>query len=176
MNFITLENVSKIFRLRAGRKLIRDHILDQFRKRAPANDFYALKNISFQVASHENVAIIGANGAGKSTLLSMIVGLTKPDTGSVQVTGRVAALLELGSGFHPDLTGLENVTLNAALLGYDEKQARDLMGQIVDFAEISKFINEPLRTYSAGMMMRLAFSVAVHVDPAVMIVDEILGV
>ncbi|HWB82793.1 MAG TPA: ABC transporter ATP-binding protein [Bryobacteraceae bacterium] len=175
MNIITLDNVSKVFRLKADRKLLRDHIADRFRDRA-ANDFYALKNVSFQVSQHESVAIVGANGAGKSTLLSLVVGLTKPDAGRIEVEGRVAALLELGSGFHPDLTGMENIFLNAALLGYGEKQVRNVLGQIIEFAEIGEFIHEPLRSYSSGMIVRLAFSVAVHVDPAILIIDEVLAV
>jgi ABC-type polysaccharide/polyol phosphate transport system ATPase subunit len=176
MNVITVENISKIFRRTGGRKLIRDHVLDLFRGNDTTHDFYALKDLSFQVAAQESVAIIGANGAGKSTLLSMVVGLAKPDKGKVEVNGRVAALLELGSGFHPDLTGTENVFLNAALLGFNEKQTKELIGSIVEFAELRDVMNEALRTYSTGMMMRLAFSIAVHVDPAILIVDEVLGV
>jgi ABC-type polysaccharide/polyol phosphate transport system ATPase subunit len=175
MNVITVDNVSKVFKRNNGRKLIRDYVLDQFRP-SQTDKFYALKDVSFQVNTQESVAIIGANGAGKSTLLSLIVGLVPPDTGRIEVNGRIAALLELGSGFHPDLTGLENISLNAALLGYHEKQSKDLIDPIVEFAELRKFINEPLRTYSSGMIVRLAFSVAVHVDPAVLIVDEVLAV
>ena len=122
------------------------------------------------------MAIIGSNGAGKSTLLSIVAGLARPDKGTVKVNGRVAALLELGSGFHPDLTGRENVYLNAALLGFNHRQTKDMFDDVVDFAGVRDFIDEPLRTYSNGMMMRLAFSVAVSVDPDVLIVDELLAV
>ena len=138
--------------------------------------FDALKGVSFQVAKGEGLAVIGSNGAGKSTLLSIVTGLAKPDKGKVAVNGRVAALLELGSGFHPDLTGAENVYLNAALLGFSERQTEDMFEDIVEFAGVREFIDEPLRTYSSGMMMRLAFSVAVNVDPDILIIDEVLAV
>jgi len=122
------------------------------------------------------VAIVGANGAGKSTLLSLAVGLAAPDEGSVTVSGRIAALLELGSGFHPELTGRENVFLNASLLGLTKKRTEEVFERVVEFSEIGDFIDEPLRTYSSGMMMRLAFSVAVNADPDFLIVDEVLAV
>jgi len=138
--------------------------------------FYALKNISFRISQGENVAIVGANGAGKSTLLSLAVGLASPDEGSIEVSGRIAALLELGSGFHPDLTGRENVFLNASLLGLTRKKADEIFARVVEFSEIGDFIDEPLRTYSSGMTMRLAFSVAVNVEPDFLIVDEVLAV
>src|SRR6185503_11512046 len=118
--------------------------------------------------SGESMAVVGPNGAGKSTLLSLVAGLSKADSGSIAVNGRVAALLELGSGFHPDLTGAENVRINAALLGLNRAQARASFDQIVDFSGIGDFMDEPLRTYSTGMMMRLAFSVAVNVDPDIL--------
>lgn len=175
MSLITLENVSKTFRLQTGRKLLREYVRDRFRK-DPGDKFYALKDVSFKVELHESVGVIGRNGAGKSTLLSMIAGLAQPDEGRLEVNGRVAALLELGSGFHPDLTGLENINLNAALLGYNQRQARSVLDGIIDFAEIGQFIHQPLRTYSAGMVVRLAFSVAVHVEPAILVVDEVLAV
>src|ERR1035437_2693646 len=175
MSLITLEHVSKTFRLHTGRKLLREHLHDRFRKN-PADKFYALKDISFNVDFHESVGVIGRNGAGKSTLLSMIAGLAQPDEGRLEVNGRVAALLELGSGFHPDLTGIENITLNAALLGFSGRQTRTALESIVDFAEVGQFINQPLRVYSAGMVVRLAFSVAVHVEPTILVIDEALAV
>jgi len=138
--------------------------------------FQALKGVSFEVAPGESLAVVGANGAGKSTLLSLVTGLSRPDKGTVIVNGRVAALLELGSGFHPDLTGMENVFLNASLLGFTEKRTRALAGEIVEFAGVRDFIDEPLRTYSQGMVVRLAFSVAVNVDPDILIIDEVLAV
>jgi ABC-type polysaccharide/polyol phosphate transport system ATPase subunit len=175
MEVIQVRNVSKKFRRHVARKLIRDHVRDLF-QRQPDQYFYALRDVSFAVQDGESVALVGSNGAGKSTLLSIVAGLCRPDEGSVHVGGRVAALLELGSGFHPDLTGVENVMLNAALLGFTENEAKSRMAQIVEFSELAEFVNEPIRTYSSGMVARLAFSVAVHVDPAVVIIDETLSV
>jgi len=122
------------------------------------------------------VGIMGRNGAGKSTLLCLISGLAEPTRGSITVNGRVAALLALGAGFHPDLTGRENLLLNAALMGFSEKEARGRQDEIIDFSGIADFIDEPLRTYSTGMGMRLAFSIAVNVEPEILIVDEVLAV
>jgi ABC-type polysaccharide/polyol phosphate transport system ATPase subunit len=176
MALIEVNRVSKFFRRNQGRKLLREQLVDMFRLRREHDFFCALRNVSFEVAEGESVAIIGENGAGKSTLLSLVTGLAQPDEGTVRVNGRVAALLTLGSGFHPDLTGEENVYMNAALLGFSEREARAAFPAIVEFSEIGKFITEPIRTYSSGMTLRLAFSVAVHVNPAILIVDEVLGV
>jgi ABC-type polysaccharide/polyol phosphate transport system ATPase subunit len=172
---IVCENVWKTFRLHTHQKLLRQHLASWFGG-AGFTHFDALKGVSFEVAKGEGLAVIGSNGAGKSTLLSVVTGLAKPDKGKIGVNGRVAALLELGSGFHPDLTGSENVYLNAALLGFSERQTKDMFDDIVEFAGVRDFIDEPLRTYSSGMMMRLAFSVAVNVDPDVLIIDEVLAV
>jgi ABC-type polysaccharide/polyol phosphate transport system ATPase subunit len=174
MALIEVNSVSKIFRRNTGRKLLREQLMDLFRRPSEEDMFYALRNVSFRVAEGESVALIGENGAGKSTMLSLVTGLARPDEGSITVHGRVAALLELGSGFHPDLTGEENVMMNAALLGFTERQAKARFPSIVEFSEIAEFINQPLRTYSSGMVVRLAFSVAVHVDPAILIVDEVV--
>jgi lipopolysaccharide transport system ATP-binding protein len=123
------------------------------------------------------MAVVGSNGAGKSTLLSLVAGLSKPDVGSIAVNGRIAALLELGSGFHHDLTGAENITLNASLLGLSRKRTAQLFDQIVEFSGIGhEFIGEPIRTYSSGMVMRLAFSVAINMDPDLLLIDEVLAV
>jgi ABC-type polysaccharide/polyol phosphate transport system ATPase subunit len=120
---------------------------------------------------------VGQNGAAKSTLLSLVAGLSKPDSGSIAVNGRIAALLELGSGFHQDLTGAENVTLNASLLGLTRKRTTEIFDQIVEFSGIAhEFIDEPIRTYSSGMVMRLAFSVAINMDPDLLLIDEVLSV
>ena len=172
---IILEGVSKAFSRATGRMLLRSHVRSWF-GRIPHRPFFALKNVSFRVGHSESVAILGANGAGKSTLLSVVAGLAEPDTGQVTINGRVAALLELGSGFHQDLTGAENVYLNASLLGLSQKRTAALFDEIVDFAGIGDFIQEPLRTYSTGMIMRLAFSVAVNVDPDILILDEVTAV
>jgi ABC-type polysaccharide/polyol phosphate transport system ATPase subunit len=128
------------------------------------------------VAWLEGLAIIGRNGAGKSTLLSLLAGLAPPDRGTIEVNGRVAALLELGSGMHPDLSGAENIYLNAALLGFGEKETRALFDPIVEFAGVGDFIHQPLRTFSSGMHLRLAFAIAVNVNPDILIVDEVLAV
>ena len=175
MAIVTCNNVWKTFRQHAKRKLLREQLASWFH-RDPASEFVALKGISFEVKHAEGLAVIGSNGAGKSTLLSVITGLAVPDKGTIEVTGRVAALLELGSGFHPDLTGTENVYLNASLLGFSYRQTREMFDSIVDFAGIGDFIFEPLRTYSSGMIVRLAFSVAVNVDPDILIIDEVLAV
>ena len=172
---IELSSVSKTFPRHAGRMLLRSHLKKIFEPKV-ADYFYAIKNVSFMVSHGENVGIIGANGAGKSTLLSLIVGLSTPNEGTVKVVGKVAGLLELGSGFHPDLTGKENIFLNASLLGLSRKRTEEIYQTVVEFAEIGGFIEEPLRTYSTGMMLRLGFSVAVNVDPDFLIVDEVLAV
>ncbi|MGA2347733.1 MAG: ABC transporter ATP-binding protein [Candidatus Sulfotelmatobacter sp.] len=155
--------------------LLRNH-LTRFLTRQKDNPFFALKHVSFCVERGESLAVIGSNGAGKSTLLGLVAGISQPDEGTVTVDGQVTALLELGSGFHPSLTGRENVRLNAALLGLSRRQTAEAFERIVDFSGIREFIDEPLRTYSTGMMMRLAFSVAINRDPEVLLIDEILAV
>jgi lipopolysaccharide transport system ATP-binding protein len=173
--FVQFTRVSKRFPRQAKRLLLRGYLKTLFGK-TQREQFYALKDITFTIRHGESVAIVGSNGAGKSTLLSLVAGLVEPDEGTLQVSGRVVALLELGSGFHPDLTGRENVFLNGSLLGLSRKAAQDTYDAVVEFAEIGEFIEEPLRTYSMGMMLRLAFSVAVNMDPDVLIVDEVLAV
>jgi ABC-type polysaccharide/polyol phosphate transport system ATPase subunit len=173
---IQFRDVWKGFQRHTGRLLLRSHIQNALAAHRHTEKFYALKDVSFQLDHGECLAVIGANGAGKSTLLNLVAGLVPPERGSVRVNGRVAALLELGSGFHPDLTGTENVRLNAALLGIKPKQMESVFPEIVDFSELSDFMDEPLRTYSAGMVMRLAFSVAVSVDPDILLIDEVLAV
>ena len=175
MKVIEFQEVSKSFHLHAGRLLLRQRLMRSF-QRSDSNRFYALKELSFHVDAGEGVAVIGANGAGKSTLLGLVSGLSQPDAGTVMVDGRVAALLELGSGFHPDLTGAENVRLNASLLGLDRTRTHELFNGIVEFSGIGNFIREPLRTYSSGMVMRLAFAVAINVDPEILLIDEVLAV
>lgn len=138
--------------------------------------FYALKDVSFDVARGEIVGIIGRNGAGKSTLLKVISGIFKPEKGEVVTAGRVAPLLELGCGFDLELSGKENIYLNGAVLGFDEQFLDQKYYDIVDYAELEDFINMPIKTYSSGMLMRLAFSICTIVEPEVLIVDEILAV
>ncbi len=175
MALIEFENVSKTFKQGTGSKILFRHIQELVFRRH-RNVFYALRDVSFSLDHGESLAVMGRNGAGKSTLLSMVAGLARPNQGSVSVSGKVAALLELGSGFHGDLTGAENLWLNAALLGLTRKRTAEVFDSIVDFSGIGDFIFQPLRTYSTGMVMRLAFAVAVNVDPDILIVDEVLAV
>jgi lipopolysaccharide transport system ATP-binding protein len=175
MNVIEFHNVSKKYHRHAGQMLLRNH-LTRLLARQREVPFYALKRVSFSVERGESLAVIGGNGAGKSTVLGLVAGISKADEGSVSVSGQVAALLELGSGFHPDLTGRENVRLNAALLGLSRRQTAAAFEAIVEFSGIRDFIDEPLRTYSTGMMMRLAFSVAINRDPEILLIDEVLAV
>ena len=172
---IEFEGVSKSFRHGAGARLLRGHLQAWLRGHG-SQRFFALSDVSFRLEAGESMAVVGRNGAGKSTLLSLVAGLARPDAGRVTVEGRVAALLELGSGFHPDLTGAENLRLNAALLGLSRRRTEEISGAVADFADIGDFLREPLRTYSTGMLMRLAFAIAVHVDPDILIVDEVLAV
>jgi len=175
MALIEFENVSKTFKQGTGAKILFRHMQDKLQSRE-RHLFYAVRDVSFTLDHGESLAIIGRNGAGKSTLLSLVAGLSRPNRGRVEISGKVAALLELGSGFHGDLTGVENLWLNAALLGLTRKKTAELFDAIVDFSGIGDFVFQPLRTYSTGMVMRLAFAVAVHVDPDILIVDEVLAV
>jgi ABC-type polysaccharide/polyol phosphate transport system ATPase subunit len=174
MSFIRFQGVSKTFVRQSKRMLLRNLLTGGFSKRDAR--FHALRNVSFEIHEGETVGVIGGNGAGKSTLLSLVAGISYPDEGNVTVDGRVAALLELGSGFHGDLNGVENILLNASLLGLPRKKTMEKLDEIIDFSGVGEFIKEPLRTYSSGMMMRLAFSVAINVDPAFLVIDEVLAV
>jgi ABC-type polysaccharide/polyol phosphate transport system ATPase subunit len=145
-------------------------------RRVVAEDFWALKGVSFEVPKGTTFGLIGENGSGKSTMLKCLTKILRPDSGSVQVNGKVSALLELGAGFHPELSGRENVYLNGAILGLSQKELRKRFDGIVDFAGIGKFIDEPVKNYSSGMYVRLGFSVAINVDPEVLLVDEVLAV
>ena len=145
--------------------------LNQTRKR-----FIALENISFEVYKGECFGIIGKNGAGKSTLLGLAAGVLKPDSGKIRIKGKVCPLLELGAGFHPDLTGRENIILNGILLGMTKREILKKIDEIVEFAELEEFIDQPIRTYSSGMLARLGFSVIAHLEPDILLIDEILAV
>lgn len=173
---IEVIGISKFYKRRASRELAAKRLHDAIRSKPAQKEFWALRNISFSVGNGEKVGIIGGNGAGKSTLLSIVAGVTAPSTGHVRATGRLSALLELGAGFHPDLTGRENAITYAALVGLKRREALDRLESIVEFSELGAFIDQPLRTYSSGMTSRLAFSVAAHVDPEVLILDEVLAV
>ena len=172
---IGFQGVSKYFHRQARQMLLRERVVNLFRS-SPHERFYALQDVSFTLKEGESLGIVGHNGAGKSTLLNIATSLCLPSEGSVTINGRVAALLELGSGFHRDLTGAENVIINASMLGLTRRQTRERFDEIVEFSGVREFINEPLRAYSTGMVMRLAFAVAVNVDPDILIIDEVLGV
>jgi len=163
---IELKGVSKSFPLRTS---------GWFGRLRP-DRFTALSNINLAVQPGESVAVLGRNGAGKSTLLNLISGVVPPTTGSLRTEGHLTALLELGTGFHPDLTGRENVFLNASLSGLSRLETTRRFGSIVEFSELEEFIGDPLRTYSSGMWLRLAFAIAVHADPEILLIDEILAV
>ena len=174
MAAIDADHVSKTYRVRRERsRTFKEWALRQY---APATVVEALKDVSFSVEAGETYGIVGANGSGKSTLLKLLAGTSKPTTGTVEVDGRVSALLELGAGFHPDFTGRENVYLNASLLGLSRKETERVLPEIVAFAELGDFFDAAVKTYSSGMYMRLAFSVAAFVDPDVLLIDEILAV
>lgn len=155
---------------------LKDRVFSLFRGRRNRSSFTALDGVSLSITAGTTVGLLGANGSGKSTLLKLIGGILTPDSGTVQVRGRVAALLELGAGFHPDLSGRENVYLNAALLGLSRAETDALFDDIVEFSGIAPFIDNEVKFYSSGMYMRLAFAVAVHTDPDVLLVDEVLAV
>jgi ABC-type polysaccharide/polyol phosphate transport system ATPase subunit len=172
---VRLESITKSYSRRPVRPFLRTFLWSRL-KPVPQEPFYALRDVSLELKEGESLGVVGANGAGKSTLLSIVAGLCWPDRGVVEVNGKLAALLELGSGFHPDLTGAENARLNAALLGLSRSEVREKFDEIVEFSGIGEFIHEPLRKYSAGMTLRLAFSVAMAVEPDVLLIDEVLAV
>lgn len=173
---IIVDHVSKWFNKRSSRSF-KDAIVN-FARRRPvrSQQFQALNDVSFSIGEGESVAVMGLNGSGKSTTLKLVSGVLEPDEGRVLTRGRIAGLIEVGAGFHPDLTGRENVFLNAAILGMSEKETRARFDEIVAFSEIGDFIDQEVKHYSSGMFMRLAFSVAIHVELDVLLVDEVLAV
>lgn len=172
---ITLEGVSKKYKLFDDKKARMMEALHPLKKQYH-KDFYALNNINLEVRQGEILGIVGVNGSGKSTLLKIISGIIQPTTGTVKVYGHVVPMLELGSGFNPEFTGLENIYFYNSIHGYSRKQTAEILDSILDFAEIGSFIHQPLKTYSSGMKARLAFAVSVNIDPDILILDEVLSV
>ena len=175
MNMIEFKNVHKYFHLQ-HQKTLKEFVQAFFRKQKTLERIHALKDADFSIQKGESVGIIGRNGAGKSTVLKLIAGVSSPTSGTIRVKGKVAPLIELGAGFHPELSGRENIFLNGVILGLTEEQIHERFQDIVDFAEIHQFIDSPVKVYSSGMYMRLAFSVAIMIKPEIMLIDEILAV
>ena len=174
---IQADHVSMRFRMYATKTTnLKEWIVKRLKRQHKYEDFYALNDVNLTVERGEVLGIVGRNGSGKSTLLKVISGIYKPSAGQVVTAGRVAPMLELGSGFDLELSGDENIFLNGAILGFGEQYLKERYDEIVAFSELSEFINMPLKTYSSGMIMRLAFSVAALIDPEILIVDEILAV
>ena len=174
---IRVDHASMNFRMNVNRTTsLKEWVISKLKHQLRYQDFYALNDVSFSVERGEVLGIIGVNGSGKSTLLKVISGIYKPTAGSVVTAGRVAPMLELGSGFDYELSGRENIFLNGAIMGYSEELLKSRYQEIVDFSELGDFIYQPIKTYSSGMTMRLAFSVATLVEPEILIVDEILAV
>lgn len=172
---IKVENLNKVYKL-YDKPIDRMKEALSLSKKKYSRDHYALKDISFEIKKGETIGIIGVNGSGKSTLLKIITGVLTQTTGYVQVNGKISALLELGAGFNPEYTGLENIYLNGTMMGYSKDDMDDRVQPIVEFADIGEFINQPVKTYSSGMFARLAFAVAINVEPDILIVDEALSV
>jgi ABC-type polysaccharide/polyol phosphate transport system ATPase subunit len=172
---IKFDHVTKKFS-KLSQKTFKEFIPALIRGEQTTESFTALNKISFEIKRGETVGIIGPNGSGKSTILKLIAGVMSPNSGKIMVKGKISPLIELGAGFHPELTGSENIYLNGAILGLKRKEIDKNFQSIVDFAELQEFINQPVKHYSSGMYMRLAFAVAVHVHPEILIVDEILSV
>ncbi len=184
MPIIDIDNIGKFYRIGANKERclsLRDEIAKRLspkarRSRAAEREFWALKNVSFSVLEGEVVGIIGGNGAGKTTLLKILSRITPPTEGKVTLRGRVASLLEVGTGFHPELTGRENTYLNGAILGMTRGEVGRKFDEIMAFAEIDRFLDTPVKRYSSGMYVRLAFAIAAHLDPDILLVDEVLAV
>lgn len=177
-SIVAVHNLGKQYRrYHADRPLtLQEAVLNGMRWLQPMERFWALRDISFEIPSGRMFGILGHNGAGKSTLLRLIGGVGRPDEGNVETRGRIGALLDLGVGFHPDLTGRENVFINGVISGLTRSEVKERFEAIISFAELEGFVDSPLRTYSTGMQMRLGFSIAVHTDPEILLIDEVLAV
>ncbi len=177
---IELVDVTKVYRRYGGRQFatLKSALLQRslLRELRPEETFQALRNVSFAVTPGQTYGVIGRNGSGKSTALKLVAGITKPTSGTVKVRGRISALIELGAGFHPEISGRENVFINGIMLGLTRREIQKRFDEIVEFAELKDFIDAPVKSYSSGMYMRLGFAVAIHVDPDVLLVDEVLAV
>lgn len=177
MDMVNVKHVTMNFRITNDKiTSLKEYVVARMEHRLQYKEFSALDDISFQVKKGEVLGIIGKNGAGKSTLLKIIAGVLKPTAGTITLGGNVVPMLELGSGFDPDLSGSENIYLNGAILGYDKQFLEEKYEEIVRFSELEEFISMAIRNYSSGMLMRLAFSIATVVEPEILIVDEILSV
>ncbi|MDK2917583.1 MAG: lipopolysaccharide transport system ATP-binding protein [Candidatus Petromonas sp.] len=174
---VDIKNVSMKFNMTTEKiTTIKEYVIKLAKRQVFYNEFWALKNIDFQIYKGEVFGILGLNGAGKSTLLKIIAGVLKPTKGEVRVYGSMAPLIELGAGFDPELTARENIFLNGAVLGYSKKEMKKNFDEIVEFSELQEFIDTPIKNFSSGMYARLGFSIATAVDPDILIVDEILSV
>ena len=181
---IRFENISKRYRLGLTRTSLPGYVSQSIKRMRTASSsrnrdgeyFWALKNVSFQLERGQSLALIGPNGAGKSTILKLLANITRPTTGEIQVNGHLSALIELGAGFHPDLTGRENIILNGTILGLKRQEVERHFDEIVDFSELEQFIDTPIKRYSSGMTVRLGFAVASCIDPEILLVDEVLAV
>src|SRR5918992_711000 len=181
MHAIEVTHASKVYRRYSRRRqfaTLKSALLSGslIRDLNPDETFAAIRDVSFTVPAGRTLGVIGRNGSGKSTMLKLVAGITKPTTGTVAVNGRISALIELGAGFHPEISGRENVFINGIMLGLSKREITKRFDEIVDFAEMREFIDAPVKTYSSGMYMRLGFAVAIHVDPDVLLVDEVLAV
>lgn len=172
---ISVESLGKKFRLYTERNQSLKSALMRGRV-SKYDEFWALRDVSFEVPAGSTFGLVGGNGSGKSTLLKTLAKIYWPDEGSINYNGRMSALLEVGSGFHPELTGRENIFLNGSILGMKKREVEERFDRIVDFSGVSKFLDQPVKNYSSGMYVRLGFSVAIHVEPDILVVDEVLAV
>ena len=175
MEAVIIRDLHKSFRLSHNKGGSLKSLVTSFR-RSTVEDVQALKGVSFTVDAGQTLAVIGKNGSGKSTLLGTMTGIYRPTSGDVVMNGRVSSLLDLGAGFHPDLTGLENIYLNASILGISRREIRKRLDAIISFAELERFIDTPIRAWSNGMVLRLGFAIATQIDPDILLVDEVIAV